>query len=112
LELAATLTFARPFVARAEARTATVWWVQGFAEEEDIACEGQHAGDLAGLSFENLGELCALLEFRLQTPKQNNSEGISMALSAPNATSKTLPAETPEQIDAPASVVIHATVAL
>src|SRR5580692_8950284 len=29
--------FARPFVARAEAKTATVWWIQGFAQEEDIA---------------------------------------------------------------------------
>src|SRR5580698_6507020 len=28
---------ARPFVARAEAKTATVWWIQGFAQEEDIA---------------------------------------------------------------------------
>ena len=27
----------RPFVARAEAKTATVWWIQGFAQEEDIA---------------------------------------------------------------------------
>jgi multiple sugar transport system substrate-binding protein len=28
---------ARPYVARAAAKTATVWWVQGFAHEEDIA---------------------------------------------------------------------------
>jgi multiple sugar transport system substrate-binding protein len=28
---------ARPFVARAEAKTAVVWWIQGFAQEEDIA---------------------------------------------------------------------------
>jgi multiple sugar transport system substrate-binding protein len=28
---------ARPFVANAAATTATVWWTQGFAEEEDIA---------------------------------------------------------------------------
>src|ERR1700720_3455966 len=27
----------RPFIANATAKTATVWWVQGFAEEEDIA---------------------------------------------------------------------------
>src|SRR5665213_3445103 len=26
-----------PFVARAEAKTATAWWIQGFAQEEDIA---------------------------------------------------------------------------
>jgi multiple sugar transport system substrate-binding protein len=28
---------ARPFVAKADAKTATVWWIQGFAQEEDIA---------------------------------------------------------------------------
>jgi multiple sugar transport system substrate-binding protein len=28
---------ARPYIARAAATTATVWWVQGFAEEEDVA---------------------------------------------------------------------------
>src|SRR5579862_7513333 len=27
----------RPFVARAEAKTAEAWWIQGFAHEEDIA---------------------------------------------------------------------------
>ncbi len=30
-------TLARPFTANAQAKTATVWWVQGFAQEEDIA---------------------------------------------------------------------------
>jgi multiple sugar transport system substrate-binding protein len=35
--LAAAGTLARPFIASAEAKTATVWWVQGFAQEEDIA---------------------------------------------------------------------------
>ena len=34
--LAAVGAIARPFVANAEAKAATVWWVQGFAEEEDI----------------------------------------------------------------------------
>jgi multiple sugar transport system substrate-binding protein len=34
--LVAAGTIARPFVASAEAKTATVWWVQGFAQEEDI----------------------------------------------------------------------------
>ena len=28
---------ARPYIANAAATTATVWWVQGFAQEEDIA---------------------------------------------------------------------------
>src|SRR5712671_4689013 len=28
---------ARPYLANAAATTATAWWVQGFAEEEDIA---------------------------------------------------------------------------
>jgi multiple sugar transport system substrate-binding protein len=35
--LAATGTWARPYLANAAASTATVWWVQGFAEEEDIS---------------------------------------------------------------------------
>jgi multiple sugar transport system substrate-binding protein len=33
------LALARPFIARAAARTATVWWVQGFVPEEDTAFE-------------------------------------------------------------------------
>ncbi len=34
--LAAAGTVARPYVANAAATTATVWWVQGFAQQEDI----------------------------------------------------------------------------
>src|SRR5271169_3733498 len=34
--LAAAGVIARPYVANAAAMTATVWWVQGFAEQEDI----------------------------------------------------------------------------
>ncbi len=34
---AASGALARPYVAKAAATTATVWWVQGFAHEEDIA---------------------------------------------------------------------------
>ena len=30
-------TLARPYIANAQAKTATVWWIQGFAHEEDIA---------------------------------------------------------------------------
>ena len=30
-------TLARPYIANAAATTAEVWWVQGFAQEEDIA---------------------------------------------------------------------------
>jgi len=30
-------TLARPYVARAQAKTAEAWWIQGFAQEEDIA---------------------------------------------------------------------------
>jgi multiple sugar transport system substrate-binding protein len=30
-------TFAAPYIANAQAKTATAWWVQGFAHEEDIA---------------------------------------------------------------------------
>jgi multiple sugar transport system substrate-binding protein len=37
LGLAAAGTLARPFVANAEAKTAQVWWVQGFVPEEDAA---------------------------------------------------------------------------
>jgi multiple sugar transport system substrate-binding protein len=35
--LAAAGGLARPYVARAAAKTATAWWIQGFAQEEDIA---------------------------------------------------------------------------
>jgi len=37
LGLAAAGALARPYVANAQAKTATVWWIQGFAQEEDIA---------------------------------------------------------------------------
>ncbi len=37
LALGAAGTLARPYVANAAASTATVWWTQGFAEEEDIS---------------------------------------------------------------------------
>ena len=37
LGLIAAGAVARPYIANAAATTATVWWVQGFAEEEDIA---------------------------------------------------------------------------
>jgi multiple sugar transport system substrate-binding protein len=35
--VAATAAVAHPFIANAAATTATVWWTQGFAEEEDIS---------------------------------------------------------------------------
>src|SRR5713226_641729 len=37
LALTAAGTLARPYIAMAAAATATVWWTQGFAEEEDIS---------------------------------------------------------------------------
>ncbi len=37
LGLAAAGTLARPFIANAAAKTATVWWVQGFVPEEDAS---------------------------------------------------------------------------
>jgi multiple sugar transport system substrate-binding protein len=37
LALGAAGAFARPYVAKAAATTATVWWTQGYAEEEDIS---------------------------------------------------------------------------
>jgi multiple sugar transport system substrate-binding protein len=35
--LAAAGTFGRPFIANAQAKTAAVWWVQGFVKEEDVS---------------------------------------------------------------------------
>src|SRR3954470_18937430 len=35
--LAAASTLARPYIASAQAKTAVVWWIQGFAHEEDIS---------------------------------------------------------------------------
>src|SRR6185295_14280283 len=37
LGLAASGGLARPYLASAAARTATVWWIQGFVQEEDVA---------------------------------------------------------------------------
>jgi multiple sugar transport system substrate-binding protein len=37
LAVAAAGTLARPYIANAQAKTATVWWVQGFVEDEDIS---------------------------------------------------------------------------
>src|ERR1700745_2289255 len=37
LALSAAGLFGRPYIANAAATTATVWWVQGFAQEEDIS---------------------------------------------------------------------------
>jgi multiple sugar transport system substrate-binding protein len=37
LGLAGAATLARPYIASAAATTATVWWVQGFAPEEDVS---------------------------------------------------------------------------
>jgi multiple sugar transport system substrate-binding protein len=37
LGLATGAALARPHIANAAAKTATVWWVQGFAQEEDVA---------------------------------------------------------------------------
>jgi multiple sugar transport system substrate-binding protein len=37
LALVSAGTVARPFIANAAATTATVWWTQGFAEEEDVS---------------------------------------------------------------------------
>ena len=37
VQLAAAGTLARPYIANAAATTATVWWIQGFVQEEDVA---------------------------------------------------------------------------
>jgi multiple sugar transport system substrate-binding protein len=43
LGLAAAGTVARPFIANAAAKTATVWWTQGFVPEEDAAFQAMVA---------------------------------------------------------------------
>ena len=35
--VAASTTLARPYIANAQAKTAEVWWTQGFVQEEDVA---------------------------------------------------------------------------
>jgi multiple sugar transport system substrate-binding protein len=37
VQLATAGSLARPFIANAAATTATVWWIQGFVQEEDVA---------------------------------------------------------------------------
>ena len=37
LGLGASGSLARPYIARAAATTAAVWWIQGFVQEEDVA---------------------------------------------------------------------------
>ena len=37
LGIAAAGALGHPFIANAQAKTATVWWAQGFAQEEDVA---------------------------------------------------------------------------
>jgi multiple sugar transport system substrate-binding protein len=37
VQLAAAGTLARPYIANAAATTATVWWIQGFVQEEDVS---------------------------------------------------------------------------
>ena len=37
LGLAAVGTLGRPYIADAQAKTAEIWWVQGFVPEEDVA---------------------------------------------------------------------------
>jgi len=37
VQLAAAGALARPYIANAAATTATVWWIQGFVQEEDVA---------------------------------------------------------------------------
>jgi len=37
LALGAAGAFARPYIANAQAKTAELWWAQGFVQEEDIA---------------------------------------------------------------------------
>jgi multiple sugar transport system substrate-binding protein len=44
LGLAAAGTLARPFIANAQAKTATVWWQQGFVPEEDESLRTMIAG--------------------------------------------------------------------
>ena len=41
--LAAAATLGRPYIANAAAKTATVWWTQGFVREEDVAFQAMVA---------------------------------------------------------------------
>ena len=44
LALGAAGALARPYVAKAAATTATVWWTQGYAQEEDISFKANRRG--------------------------------------------------------------------
>src|SRR5438067_13810612 len=44
LGLAAAGTLGRPYIANAQAKTAQIWWAQGFVEEEDEAFKHLVAG--------------------------------------------------------------------
>src|ERR1700693_2757890 len=37
LALGAVGTLARPYIANAQAKTAEIWWTQGFVQEEDVS---------------------------------------------------------------------------
>jgi multiple sugar transport system substrate-binding protein len=43
VSLAAAATLGRPYIANAAAKTATVWWTQGFVREEDVAFQAMVA---------------------------------------------------------------------
>jgi multiple sugar transport system substrate-binding protein len=62
--LAAAGTLAKPHIANAVATTATVWWTQGFAEEEDIAFQkivsAVTSGTVPDLFQNNPAEILAL----------------------------------------------------
>ena len=47
--LAAAGTLARPYIANAQAKTAELWWAQGFVQEEDISIK-KIVGDYAKAS--------------------------------------------------------------
>ena len=48
LGIAASGMLARPYLANAAATTATVWWTQGFAEEEDVSFKKCNCCSVAG----------------------------------------------------------------
>ena len=53
LALAAAGSLARPHIANAQAKTAEVWWVQGFVKEEELNAETFHKDELVVIASAN-----------------------------------------------------------
>src|SRR5438874_3206925 len=75
--LVATGALARPYLAHAAATTATVWWTQGFAQEEDIAFKKVVTDyEKAGYSMEDLPRTWdAFYDFFKEVQKKLRAQG-------------------------------------